>query len=168
MEQESLVRLREGDAGAYRALVLDCAPRLLRAAERLGHPPDVAEDLVQDAFLALVRGVDRFEGRAAVFSWLYRVLLNRHADVLRARELQRTRRPDAPPPATAPAEDASRVREALRRLPQPLQNVLFLRYFEGLPFDEIARILDAPLGTVHSHAFHGLRKLRTILKEETP
>ncbi len=167
MEQETLERLRRGDAGAYRDVVSNCAPRLLRLAERLGHPAQEAEDLVQDAFLALVRSVDRLEGRAAVSSWLTRVLLNRHTDVVRSRVLDRSRRPAAPDaPAPADRDEADRVRAALRRLPEAEHHVLLLRYFEGLPYDEIAHAVQAPLGTVHSHAFHGLRRLRALLEED--
>ena len=147
-------------------LVTTCGPRLLGAAQRLGHPPQEAEDLVQEVFLALVRSVDRFEGRSQIFTWLYRVLLNRHADLVRRKTLDRSRKP---PPATedsAPdVERGDRVRAAMDRLRAEEQRVLFLRFFEGLPYDEIARIVEAPLGTVHAQAFHGLRRLRALLED---
>jgi RNA polymerase sigma-70 factor (ECF subfamily) len=149
-------------------LVTTCGPRLLGAAQRLGHPPQEAEDLVQEVFLALVRSVDRFEGRSQIFTWLYRVLLNRHADLVRRKTLDRSRKP---PPATedsAPdVERGDRVRAAMDRLRAEEQRVLFLRFFEGLPYDEIARIVEAPLGTVHAQAFHGLRRLRALLEDES-
>ena len=149
-------------------LVTSCGPRLLGAAQRLGHPPQEAEDLVQEVFLALVRSVDRFEGRSQIFTWLYRVLLNRHADLVRRKTLDRSRKP---PPATedsAPdVERGDRVRAAMDRLRAEEQRVLFLRFFEGLPYDEIARIVEAPLGTVHAQAFHGLRRLRALLEDES-
>jgi RNA polymerase sigma-70 factor (ECF subfamily) len=171
MEQEEpvleLSRLRQGDRGAYRDLVASYGPRLLGAAERLGHSPHEAEDLVQETFLALVRSLDRFEGRAALFTWLYRVLLNRHAELVRRKSLGREKAARAVDPAPPP--DPSRdeqIRLALGRLREPEQRVLFLRFFEGLPYEEIARIVDAPLGTVHAQAFHGLRHLRELLEDE--
>lgn len=163
-----LTRLRKGDLGAYHDLVAGCGPRLLGAAERLGHPPQEAEDLVQDVFLALVRSVERFEGRAELYTWMYRVLLNRHAELLRRKALDRARAPSAPSPAAAPdLEQGDRVRAAIGRLREEEQRVLFLRYFEGLPYDDIARILETPLGTVHAQAFHGLRRLRALLEDES-
>ena len=161
-----LTRLRQGDVGAFHDLVATCGPRLLGAAERLGHAPQEAEDLVQDVFLALVRSVDRFEGRSQIFTWLYRVLLNRHAEVVRKKYLDRSRTP-LPPPESPDAERSERIRSAMARLREEEQRVLFLRFFEGLPYDEIARIVQAPLGTVHAQAFHGLRKLRALLEDES-
>jgi RNA polymerase sigma-70 factor (ECF subfamily) len=170
MEREEPVleldRLRQGDTGAYQDLVCAYGPRLLGAAERLGHTPQEAEDLVQDAFLALVRSADRFEGKATLFTWLYRVLLNRHADLLRRKRLDREKPAARPAPAAGPeAGREEQIRWALRQLREPEQRVLFLRFFEGLPYDEIARIVESPLGTVHSHAFHGLRRLRALLED---
>lgn len=163
-----LNRFRQGDVGAFHDLVANYGPRLLTAAERLGHPAQEAEDLVQDVFLALVRSVDRFEGRAAISTWLYRVLFNRHAELLRRKILDRSRTPASADSALAPdLERGERIRAALSRLKEPEQRVLFLRFFEGLPYDEIARIVEAPIGTVHSHAFHGLRHLRALLEDES-
>jgi len=171
MEREEpvleLSLLRRGDTGAYHDLVSTYGPRLLGAAERLGHSPQEAEDLVQDAFLALVRSVDRFEGKATLFTWLYRVLLNRHADLVRRKRLLRGSSVATVAPAAAlDAGREEQIRSALGRLREPEQRVLFLRFFEGLPYDEIARIVESPLGTVHAHAFHGLRHLRELLEDE--
>ena len=153
---------------SLRDLVTTCGPRLLGAAQRLGHPPQEAEDLVQEVFLALVRSVDRFEGRSQIFTWLYRVLLNRHAELVRRKTLDRTRKPEPPSePAASDPERGERVRAAMDRLRAEEQRVLFLRFFEGLPYDEIARIVEAPLGTVHAQAFHGLRRLRALLEDES-
>lgn len=165
---QELSRLRQGDVGAYQELVSAYGPRLLAAAERLGHGPQEAEDLVQDAFLALVRSVDRFEGRSTLFTWLYRVLLNRHAELLRRSVLVRSNPPvpAGPVPAPEPGRD-EQIRSSLRRLPEAEQRVLFLRYFEGLAYDEIAEILESPLGTVHAQAFHGLRRLRALMGDES-
>ena len=150
-----------------RDLVTSCGPRLLGAAQRLGHPPQEAEDLVQEVFLALVRSVDRFEGRSQIFTWLYRVLLNRHAELVRRKTLDRTRKPGPPSEPAAPdPERGERIRAAMDRLRAEEQRVLFLRFFEALPYDEIARIVEAPLGTVHAQAFHGLRRLRALLEDD--
>ena len=149
-------------------LVTSCGPRLLGAAQRLGHPPQEAEDLVQEVFLALVRSIDRFEGRSQIFTWLYRVLLNRHAELVRRKSLDRSRMPAAASESPDPdTERGERVRAAMERLRAEEQRVLFLRFFEGLPYDEIARIVEAPLGTVHAQAFHGLRRLRALLEDES-
>ena len=159
-------RLREGDDRAYQDLVLEYGPRLLGAAERLGHSPQDAEDLVQDVFLELVRSVERFEGRSTIFTWLYRVLFYRHSDLVRRKGVERKKRP--PPTKVLANLEVGReesIRAAMDRLPESEKRVLFLRFFEGLSYDEIAPIVGSPLGTVHSQTFHGLRRLKALLEE---
>jgi RNA polymerase sigma-70 factor (ECF subfamily) len=162
-----LDRVRRGDESAYRELVRAHGRRLLRAAEGLGHPPDEAEDLAQEAFLALVRNAGRLEGEATVFTWLYRVMFNRHVDLVRARERRRVAaRAEEAVPEGPDAEGAGRVRAALARLPERDRRLLTLRYFEGLSYEEIAGVLDVPLGTAHSAVYYALEKLRPLLEEK--
>ena len=158
MEQAEAVRTEDVDA---------LRPRLLRAAMRLGHAPNEAEDLVQETLLAFVRGADRFEGRASLYSWLYRVLVNRHVDLLRARDRDR-RIPRAPAAPAPDAHELAHVRATLARLPEREHHVLVMRFFEELPYDEVARALDVSVGTAHALAFSGLQRLRALLEEDRP
>src|SRR5207237_2316649 len=85
-------RLGAGDGRAFVELVRRYQPRLLRLAESTVGGSAVAQEVTQDAWLAVVRGVDRFEGRSSFKTWLFRILLNR-ARTARHRE-QRAGRPD--------------------------------------------------------------------------
>ena len=76
-EGELVVRLREGDEDAFASLVAMYQTRLLRLAGTVVASRSVAEEVVQDTWLAVVRGVDRFEGRSSFKTWLFHILLNR-------------------------------------------------------------------------------------------
>src|SRR6188472_3149462 len=91
-EGELVDRLRAGDESAFVALVGRYQPRLLRLAETTVGSRAVAEEVTQDTWLAVVRGVERFEGRSSLATWLFHILLNR-ARSAAGRE-QRAGRPD--------------------------------------------------------------------------
>jgi RNA polymerase sigma-70 factor (ECF subfamily) len=153
--------------------------RIHRAALVLSGNPWDADDLAQETFLVLARQADQFQGRSSVYTWLYGVLLNlerrqRRQYGMRKRKL-RVLWSDQPqsPPVTPGADAASEVSEWKRslwarvaQLPDGQRQSLVLRFSEGLQYDEIAEILECPLGTVKSRIFHGLAALRRMLDEE--
>jgi RNA polymerase sigma-70 factor (ECF subfamily) len=143
-----------------------------------GNPWD-ADDLAQETFLVLARQSGRFEGRSSVYTWLYGVLLNldrrqRRRYGMQRRKLRVLWGSQATEPTTGPGADAvSEVKEwksslwaRVAQLPDGQRQSLVLRFSEGLRYEEIAEILECPLGTVKSRIFHGLAALRRILDEE--
>lgn len=144
-----------------------CAARLLRAARSMGHTPEDAEDLVHDVLVDHLRSAGRFEGRCSLFTWLYGILHRRHIDRLRRKRVAKEA-PPLEPSRPEPVDDERRriVREAVGQLPEPYRQVLRMRYFEGLPYEEIAAVVEAPVGTLKSHVFYGLQKFRAILLEK--
>jgi len=141
-------------------------PRLLRAARAMGYPPEEAEDLVHDVLVDHLRARNAFRRECALYTWLYGILSRRHIDRLRRRTLKPPLPGPVPAAATAEADERARgVREAVDALDEPYAAVLRLRFFGGLPYEEIARLLAAPAGTVKSQVFHGLQKLRSVLEK---
>jgi len=153
--------------------------RIHRAALVLSGNPWDADDLAQETFLILTRQSGRFEGRSSVYTWLYGVLLNldrrqRRRYGMHRRKLRVLWGAQATEPTTGPGADAvSEVREwknslwaRVAQLPDGQRQSLVLRFSEGLRYEEIAEILECPLGTVKSRIFHGLASLRRILDEE--
>ena len=140
----------------------------------LGHRED-ALDVSQEIFITVFKSIDRFESRSRFSTWLYRVTMNRCRDELRRRGSVKHSRPqsldaravDEPAGNPAPDEAASAgethelVAAAIRRLPDDSREVLVLRDIEDLSYEEIAAVLDLPLGTVRSR----LHRARTLLKE---
>jgi RNA polymerase sigma-70 factor (ECF subfamily) len=159
------------------AVSAQCFPRIHRAALVLTGNPWDADDLAQETFLVLAREGHRFEGRSAVYTWLYGVLLNlerrrRRNAGLRERKLRVlwNRESAAPPPTYPPAEATLEAEEWKRslwayvaRLPDGQRQALVLRFSEHLRYDEIAEALSCPLGTVKSRIFNGLAALRAML-----
>jgi len=189
-EDGSLVeRLRAGDESAFVELLRRYQTRLLRIAQAIvGGNRAVAEEVTQDTWLAVVRGIDRFEGRAAFRTWLFRVLVNR-ARTAAGRE-QRAGRPeddieqwfdkggrwdghwkDDLPEAWADEVDdhivatelAARVHALLPQLPDSQRQVVILRDVEHLEAAEVAAMLGITEGNERVLLHRGRVRLRTLL-----
>jgi RNA polymerase sigma-70 factor, ECF subfamily len=145
-------------------------PRAYRAAYLVVHDAGAAEDIAQEAFLAAVRSLDRFDRKRPFGPWLHRIVVNRAIDWARARRVRAEVLGDAPE-----AQDESRssdlfshgVTAGLASLEPEHRAVIVLRYlFEYTP-GEIARLLDLPRGTVNSRLRRGLDRLGEALAKET-
>lgn len=140
-----------------------------RAAYLVVHDAAAAEDIAQDAFLAAVDALDRFDRRRPFRPWLHRIVVNRALDWARREALRR--RVDGADsvfePLPPPAEIGGEMIAALRELPAEQRAVVVLRHlFEYTP-GEIARMLDLPRGTVNSRLRRGLDRLREAAESET-
>ncbi len=138
----------------------------------------LAEDTVQEAFLAVWRNAGRFMAeRSKASTWILMLVHRRAVDRVR-REARRTAEPldAAPEDAGGPtAEEAawlslerSRVREALKTLPDPQREAIELAFYAGFTQSELAERLGVPLGTIKSRIFAGLARLRELLQEAIP
>jgi RNA polymerase sigma-70 factor (ECF subfamily) len=171
-------RIAGGDEDAFRGLFRRYAPNALALARRVARQPFLAEEIVQEAFLAVWRnpaGYDR--GRGSVKSWLMAVVHHRAVDAVRREESQRRRAEDAQAADAVPLQDIAdavaeqvdlpgerrAVRTALEGLPDEQRQVIELMYFGGLSQTAIAGRLDLPLGTVKSRTLLGMRRLRRAL-----
>jgi len=140
-----------GSASALEALYRAYWPRAYRAAYLVVHDTAGAEDIAQEAFLAAVRSLDRFDRRRPFGPWLHRIVVNRAIDWARARTLR-----GEVELADSPASDP----EPLGELPVLVRHLL--EYTPG----EIAGLLDLPRGTVNSRLRRGLDELAARLEEE--
>ena len=181
-------RLRSGDESAFADLVRRYHPSLLRLAEATVGSRAVAEEAVQDTWLAVVRGVDRFEGRSTLRTWLFHILVNRarsagghehrsggHHDVLDD--------PDRfdggghwlqpPEPWADRVEDqivasqlAARVHDLLEHLPPAQRQVVLLRDAEGVSAADVASLLGVTDGHQRVLLHRGRARLRALLEAE--
>jgi RNA polymerase sigma-70 factor (ECF subfamily) len=179
-------RLRAGDESAFAELVRRYQPALLRLAEATVGSRAVAEEVCQDTWLGVVRGVERFEGRSSFKTWLFRILLNR-ARTSASKE-QRAGRPDdevverfdasgawaSPPVPWADRVDermvaerlAHRVHELLPELPDQQRQVVILRDVEGLAPGDVTSMLGVTDGHQRVLLHRGRAKLRALLSVE--
>lgn len=153
--------------------------RIHRAALVLTGNPWDADDLAQETFLVVARQPDKFEGRSKVFTWLYGILLNLERRERRRRQTrqhglrvvgeQRQDDRSCEPAATSRLEVEEWKRSLWSRvaqLPDGQRQSLVLRFSEELTYEEIAQVLECPLGTVKSRIFNGLANLRGILEAD--
>jgi RNA polymerase sigma-70 factor, ECF subfamily len=144
-------------------------PRAYRAAFLIVHDHAAAEDIAQEAFMAAIRHLDRFDRRRRFAPWLYSIVSNRAIDWTRARAARHESA--AEPPASAASSDrpqgsySEEVLAALRMLSPEHRAVIVLRYVLEFTPGEIARALELPRGTVNSRLRRGLDALETRLRE---
>lgn len=152
---------QRGSASDFEALFAEHWGRAHRAAYLVVHDAALAEDIAQEAFVAAVRNLDRFDRRRPFGPWLHRIVVNRAIDAARARTLRRETElvDDAPArPETEPLDRG--VVRALAGLPAEQRAVIVMRHLLGFTPGEIARALDVPRGTVNSRLRRGLDALR--------
>lgn len=155
---------QRGSASDLEALFEVHWPRAHRAAYLVVHDSALAEDIAQEAFLAAVRNLDRFDGRRPFGPWLHRIVVNRAIDAARARSLRREAElTEHVPGAGAPEPVDSSVLAALADLPPEQRAVVVMRHLLEYTPGEIARALDLPRGTVNSRLRRGLDAMRSEL-----
>jgi RNA polymerase sigma-70 factor, ECF subfamily len=168
--ERKLVReVQRGSAEALEELFRREWPRAYRAAYLVVHDAAAAEDIAQEAFLAAVRAIDRFDRRRTFGPWMHRIVVNRAIDVTRSRSLRRevdaaaAASTEAPPdPPSSPL--SSEVVAALRDLSPEHRAVVVLRFVFDYTPGEIARALDMPRGTVNSRLRRALDRLGEVLE----
>jgi len=167
-ERNLLARARAGDAGAFDALAERYGEGLLRVAYALVGERAGAEDVVQETLMAAFSGLPGFRGESSVRTWLVSIL-TRQAARYNRREARRRHKPiaDAEGLRDAAAGNRQDVRidlaAALRGLEETYRQVIVLREIEGLSYDEIARVLGVPRGTVESRLYRAREALRERL-----
>jgi RNA polymerase sigma factor (sigma-70 family) len=178
-DRELVRRVVEGDEMAFRDLFNRYGPTAKSLAVRVVRQPFLAEEIVQEAFLALWRDPGSYrEERGTFRAWLMSTVHHRAVDAVRREETQRKRAreelPDLEHQAdvgdvvaeqTDMADSRVRVRQALDEIPPAQRRVLEMMYFEGKTQTTIADELELPLGTVKSRTLLGMRRLRAMLLE---
>ena len=177
-DRDLVLRIGKGDEEAFRGLFGRYAPSAKALALRVVRQSHLAEEIVQEAFLALWKNPDGYDQRrGSVKSWLMGMVHHRAVDLVRREEAQRRRAEQSIPQAMeteldpadqvvaeigAPGERAA-VRAALAELPAEQRRVIELMYFGGRSQSQIAGDLQLPLGTVKSRTLLGMRRLRGAL-----
>ncbi len=163
-EARLVQRARGGDDEAFAELYRRHFAAVYRVAFLVCHDAAAAEDIAQEAFLAAVRNLDRFERGRPVRPWLARIASNRAIDWVRARNRRAESGLDDLP-AAAPEQTADEAQALIARLPAEQRQVVALRFVLDLTPGEIAALLDLPRGTVNSRLRRGLDALGASLEE---
>jgi RNA polymerase sigma-70 factor (ECF subfamily) len=172
-EHVLVLRCQAGDEAAFAELVERYQARLRYYLRKMLRDPQGAEDALQEVWLDVFRAVARLADAGAFRACLYRIARDRAARVLRKRRPPHQPLADVDPedgraePAPFTAEDVEHVHAALDELAAEHREVLVLRYVEAMSYEEIARVVGCPLGTVRSRLHHAKRALRGVLERMT-
>ena len=170
-DQQLVEKVQAGDKRAFDLLVLKYQPRILGLVSRYVHDSHEVQDVTQEAFIKTYRALPRFRGDSAFYTWLYRIAINTAKNHLVARGRR-------PPGSDVEIEDAEHyeaggalrdgenpenqlfsqelgqvVNRAISELPDDLRTAVTLREFDGLSYEDIAEVMDCPVGTVRSRIF---------------
>ena len=170
-------RFKHGDREAFDRIVVRYRKDVYRIAYRMTANHEDADDVAQETFVRAFRALGSFRGDASLKTWLFRIAMNLSVNVGRRRQSARTEVRDldllpqrsaglAPPTderRLLAAEEATRVRGAVAGLPPRQKQVVLLRMYEEMAFQEIAEVLDCPIGTAKANFFHAMNNLRKAL-----
>ncbi|RRQ24021.1 RNA polymerase sigma factor RpoE [Guyparkeria sp. SCN-R1] len=170
-----VARARKGDRRAFDLLVLKYQHRVQRLIARYIRDPEQVFDLSQETFIKAYRALERFRGDSAFYTWIYRIAVNTAKNQLASdarggymvslnsggsdesdepmMEPEALRDGGTPDALAATEELKGAIDRAISELPEDLRTALTLREMEGLSYDEIAAVMDCPIGTVRSRIF---------------
>ncbi len=185
-DKELVRRVQKGDRYAFDLLFRRYQHKILNLVSRYLKDPQDVEDVTQEAFIKAFRALPRFRGESAFYTWLYRIAINTAKNHLVARG----RRPPGVDVDMEDAEimdgaDALRVSEspeavlerdelsaaidvAISQLPDDLRSAVTLREFDGLSYEQIAHIMDCPVGTVRSRIFRARESIDAHIEPLLP
>jgi RNA polymerase sigma-70 factor (ECF subfamily) len=177
LELQLLESHRGGDPEALGRLLAAYQHRIYAVCWRMVHNEQDARELSQDALVKVLQGVESYDGRSRLSTWIVRVTINCCLSHLRRQRLRRHGGLDGPAEPAAPVELApaervqqSEVRTALRQalltLDPDSRAVLVLRDLQELEYDRIAEVLEVPIGTVKSRLFRARLALRSAVESE--
>lgn len=167
---------RRGDRQAFARLVEAYQQRVYAIAFGILRSREDAWDVAQEAFVKAYKSLDRFEGKSAFYTWLYRITTNLAIDAHRERGRRRDRSQPLNEPVNAPAgldhpsvsaqrrELAEVLRQAMDQLSDHHRAIIVLREVEGLSYEEISEVLGVRKGTVMSRLHHARKNLQGLLK----
>jgi len=187
IDQKLIQKAQRGDRRAFGKLVKKYRNKVLYLAYDLLGNYDDAQDVAQSVFLRVFSGIRNFKGKSSFSTWLYRITVNLSIDFKRSKYRRSSvsidkniRDEDDPMPGKIILRDKDKdplerleikdlneqIENALDTLSEQQREAFVLRHYHGMSMDEISKILECKPGTVRSHLFRAINKLREYLKED--
>ena len=180
-DEQLVARVQEGDVRAFELLVRKYQFKILQLVSRLVGEAD-GPDVAQETFIKAYRALPGFRGQSAFYTWLYRIGINtaknhlvsrsrrpsmQDIDVVEAEQYGHTEQlsdVQTPESIVLSEEIRGKVAEVINRLPPDLRQAITLRELEGLSYEEIAEVMDCPIGTVRSRIFRAREAIDAVVK----
>ena len=182
-DQVLVERVQRGDKQAFGLLVAKYQRKLIRLLSRMIRDPAEVEDVAQEAFIKAYRALPGFRGESAFYTWLYRIGINTAKNYLAGQHRRAPTTTDFASEEAESFEDGDQLRDnntperilmskeigstvdaAMGELPEDLRTAIVLREIEGLSYEEIAQIMDCPIGTVRSRIFRARESIAARLQ----
>ena len=183
IDQQLVERAQRGDKRAFELLVEKYQRKLGRLLARFIRDPAEVEDVTQEAFIQAYRALPAFRGDSAFYTWLYRIGINTAKNYLMAlgrraptsteveaedaegfEDAEQLRDINTPESMLLSKEIATTVNATIEALPEELRTAIQLREIEGMSYEDIARIMDCPIGTVRSRIFRAREAIAERLR----
>ena len=183
-DKQLVAKVQKGDSRAFDLLVLKYQHKIFGLISRYVHDADEVQDVAQEAFIKAYRALPKFRGDSAFYTWLYRIAINTAKNHL----VSRSRRPpgsdveiedaeyyeggtalrdlENPENALFGAELKAVIESAITELPDDLKAAVTLREFDGLSYEDIADIMECPVGTVRSRIFRAREAIDKQVKQQ--
>ncbi len=174
-EAELIARCRQGDQQAFRELVDQYKDLVFALVSRSTADRSRVEDLAQEVFLKIHRGLPYFRGEAKLTTWIFRIVLNLLSQESQKRRAAREVPLDPDVPSHQPRTDdraahdlelRDRLEKAMARLPPNYRLLIAGHYLQDVKYEDLAEALDMPLGTVKTHLHRAKQQLRALLETD--
>ncbi|CUT17597.1 MULTISPECIES: RNA polymerase sigma factor RpoE [Candidatus Ichthyocystis] len=178
-----VLRVQEGDVASFELLVIKYQNRIIRLLNRLIRNQQEVEDIAQEVFIKAYRAIGNFRGDSAFYTWIYRIAINTGKNYLETLGKQNfiikditvdddknnsheeyVSNLDTPELELMSKQTANIINKVTQSLPNELREALVLREVEGLSYDDIATIMECPVGTVRSRIFRAREAISVKLK----
>jgi RNA polymerase sigma-70 factor (ECF subfamily) len=183
IDRQLVTRAQRGDKRAFELLVEKYQRKLARLLSRFIRDPAEVEDVTQEAFIKAYRALPAFRGDSAFYTWLYRIGINTAKNYLMAMgrraptsteveadqaegfdEGEQLRDINTPESVLLSKEIAETVNSTIEKLPEELRIAIQLREIEGMSYEDIAKVMDCPIGTVRSRIFRAREAIAQQLR----
>ena len=162
--------VRKGDLKAFDILVIKYQDRLVYSVFKFCKDLELAEDIAQEAFVKAFKNIEKFRGDSSFYTWIYRIAINTaknyfsnkargaetyNEDILDSALSDISLNSDNPETLLVAEEMKDAINQAFQNLPDEIRSTLSLREYDGLSYEEIAKVQNCPIGTVRSRIFKG-------------
>lgn len=176
-DSELVEQYRQGREAAFNEIVLRYQEKIYWVVRRFLNDHDESDDIVQDVFVKASSALKEFRGDSSLYTWLYRIAVNLSLNEIRRKRVKEFFRLDEVEESevasdntadgfTEVNEDQKLIRNAVAQLPPKQRIVFVLRFYEEMPYEEIAEIMQTTAGGLKANFFHALKKVSAYVKAQ--